>query len=273
MNPAELIINADGSIYHLHLLPEDVAPTVIFVGDQDRVALVSQHFDRIDIKKQKREFITHTGWIGQKRITVISTGIGTDNIDIVLNEIDALVNIDFSNRQVKETLTSLDIIRIGTSGSLHPDVDSDEIVVSAIGIGTDNLGEYYLSEKINHALLPSWSYMAKRHPFDLKNFPAPYKEGITLTCPGFYGPQGRNLRITPHYTIPIIALHQEKINGYSFTNLEMETAAIYLLSTILGHKAISFNAILANRIKGTFSQHPERIVDLLIQNTLDWISR
>ncbi len=273
MNAAELILNADGSVYHLHLLPEDIAPTVILVGDQDRVPLVSRHFDRIDIKKQKREFITHTGWLGKNHITVISTGIGPDNIDIVLNELDALVNIDFSGRMVKEKLTSLDLIRIGTSGSIHPDIDTDEIVVSAIGIGTDNIGEYYLSEKVNHRLLPPWSYMESRFPFNLKHFNTSYKEGITLTCPGFYGPQGRTLRLSPVLTIPIDILHQEKINGFAFTNIEMETAAIYLLARHLGHKAISFNAILANRLKGKFSRHPDLKIGELIQHVLGWIDK
>jgi|WetSurMetagenome_2_1015567.scaffolds.fasta_scaffold233263_1 uridine phosphorylase len=271
MNAAELILNPDGSVYHLHLLPGDVATTVIVVGDPDRVPLVSKHFDRIDSKKQKREFITHTGWMGHKHLTVLSTGIGTDNIDIVINELDALFNIDFSNRQAKPKLTALHIIRIGTSGSIHPEIDTDTIVVSAIGIGTDNLGEYYVSNKVNHPLLPPWSYIASRHPFDLSDFHVPYKEGITLTCPGFYGPQGRVLRVTPSLTIPIHELHKEKINGYFFTNLEMETAFLYLMSTILGHKAISFNAILANRSKGTFSQQPEKIVADLIYHTLNWI--
>jgi len=272
MKASELILNPDGSIYHLHLLPEDIAPTIIFVGDQDRVPHVSQHFDRIDIKKHKREFTTHTGWIGNRRISVISTGIGTDNIDIVLNELDALVNIDFSTRQIKEKLTSLDIIRIGTSGSIHPDIHCDEIVVSALAVGTDSLGEFYPSQRSNLDFLPPWSYVSSRYPFDLKQFHASFKEGITLTCPGFYGPQGRVLRITPTNFIPIDELYKQKLNQFSFTNLEMETAGIYLLSDILGHKAISLNAILANRLSGSFSQHPENIVHHLIHHTLQWIS-
>jgi len=273
MKASELIINPDGSIYHLHLHPEDVAPTIILVGDQNRVQLVSKHFDRINIQKRNREFVSHTGWIGKKHITALSTGIGTGNVDIVLNELDALVNIDFSTRKPKEKLTSLEIIRIGTSGSIHPDIDMNEILVSAFAVGTDSLGSFYKSHKINHPLLPEWSYVAKRHPFDLTNFKTHYKEGITLTCPGFYGPQGRKLRITPAYTIPIDELHKLKYRGFSFTNLEMETAAIYLMSILLGHKAISMNAILANRIKGEFSSHPEKAINNLIQHTLEWISQ
>ena len=273
MKASELILNPDGSIYHLDLLPEDVAHNVIFVGDPDRVQQVSQHFDRIDFKKHKREFITHTGWYKAHRITVMSTGIGTDNVDIVINELDALVNIDFTTRTIKEKLTSLNIIRIGTSGSIHPELDSDELLVSTLAVGTDNLGEYYQSKKANHPLLPPWSYYVERHGYDLKNFPAPFKEGITLTCPGFYGPQGRMLRLSPTYTIPIDDLHKEEWNGYPFTNLEMETAAVYLLAELLGHKAISLNAILANRLSGKFSHNPGKTVDELIVHTLEWISR
>jgi len=273
MNDAELILNPDGSVYHLNLLPEDLAPTIILVGDKDRVPLVSQHFDRIDIKKQKREFITHTGWIGNKRITVLSTGIGSPNIDIVMNELDALVNIDLSNRHVHSNLSSLNFIRIGTSGSIHPDIDVDQIVISTMAVGTDNLGDYYQSKKINHPLLPSWSYITERYPFDLKKFTPAYTEGITLTCSGFYAPQGRTLRIAPAYTIPINGLHLEKINGFSFTNLEMETAAIYLMATLLGHRAISVNAILGNRWHGNFSQDPQKTISDLIRHTLDWIAQ
>lgn len=273
MKASELILNPDGSIYHLDLLPGDVAQNVIFVGDPGRVQKVSQHFNQIDFKKHKREFITHTGWYKDHRITVISTGIGTDNVDIVINELDALVNIDLTTRTVKEKLTSLNIIRIGTSGSIHPELDSDDLVVSTLAVGTDNLGEYYPSKKAEHPLLPSWSYVTERHAFDLNAFPAPFKEGITLTCPGFYGPQGRVLRISPSYTIPINELHREEWNGYAFTNLEMETAAVYLLADLLGHKAISLNAILANRLSGKFSHQPGKPVDELIVHTLDWISQ
>jgi uridine phosphorylase len=272
MKASELILNPDGSIYHLNLLPEDIAHDVIFVGDPDRVQQVSRHFDRIDFKKHKREFITHTGWFKGKRITVMSTGIGTDNVDIVINELDALVNIDFTTRAVKEKLTSLNIIRIGTSGSIHPEINCDEILVSALAIGTDNLGSYYPSKKADHPLLPGWSYLTKRYPFDLHNFPEAFKEGITLTCPGFYGPQGRVLRVNPVYTISIEDLHRETWKGYSFTNLEMETSALYLLAEALGHKAISINAILANRLSGKFSHHPAKTVDELIVHTLEWIS-
>ena len=271
MKSSELILNPDGSIYHLHLLPGEIADTIILVGDQDRVPMVSRHFDRIEVQKQKREFITHTGWLGEKRITVMSTGIGTDNIDIVLNEIDALVNIDFSKRTIKENLTSVNLVRIGTSGSIHPDIAVDEIVVSFMGIGTDILGPFYNAEKIEHPQLPSWSYLGKRHDFNLQYFDAEYHNGITLTCPGFYAPQGRELRNTAGYTFPIDDLYKEKLNDHSFTNLEMETAGMYVLAEALGHRAISFNAILANRIRGEFSQNPASTVSYLIEKVLHWI--
>ncbi len=271
MKESELILHPDGSIYHLAILPEDVAQTIILVGDQGRVPLVSQYFDRIDIKKQHREFFTHTGWVGKKRISVISTGIGTDNIDIVLNELDALVNIDFQKRTVKTSLTSLNIIRIGTSGSIHPDVHINEILVSRYAIGTDSLGQYYLKTDNLHELLPPWSYLSKAYEFDLTNFSGAFKEGITLTCPGFYATQGRVLRITPPYKMPIDQLHTITIEGLSVTNLEMETAAIYLLSAMMGHKAISFNAILAHRIKGVFTKGHSAVIDQLIINVLTWI--
>ncbi len=272
MNAAELITNTDGSIYHLHLLPEDVAPTVILVGDPDRVGLVSKFFKTIEVKKQKREFVTHTGWYQEKRITVLSTGIGTDNIDIVLNELDALVNIDFEKRQPKVNLQSLNIIRIGTSGAIHPDILTDDIVVSTMAAGTDILGMYYPHKKINIAELPSWTYITKRFPFDLSTFPESFKEGITLTCPGFYGPQGRVLRAHPTLKIEIEELYKIKKNGLPFSNVEMESAGIYLLAALLGHKAISFNTILAQRLSGTFSNQSAASVEKLIKATLHWIA-
>ncbi len=270
MNAAELIVNPDGSIYHLHLLPEDIAPTILLVGDPDRVPMVSRHFDHIEVQKQKREFITHTGTLGSERITVLSTGIGTDNIDIVVTELDALVNIDLGTRQIKEELTSLNLIRIGTSGSIHPDIDVDSIVVSGMGAGTDALGLYYDARKANHPLLPAWTYLADRHPFDIRSFPAPCMEGITLTCPGFYGPQRRVLRLAPGYSIPLDGLYTSEIDGLPFTNLEMETAAIYLMAWALGHRAISYNVILANRLAGKFSTQYASVMDQLIQAVLGW---
>jgi uridine phosphorylase len=271
MNAAELILNPDGSIYHLNLLPEDIAPTVILVGDPGRVPKVSKFFNTIEVIKQKREFITHTGWIGDKRITVLSTGIGTDNIDIVVNELDALVNIDLATRLPKENLTSLNLVRIGTSGTIHPDVQAGDMIISGLAVGTDAIGMYYKHQALDHLLLPSWSYLTKRYPFDLSDFPEPFKEGITLTCPGFYGPQGRILRAPVAYSPPIDELYEVEIDGLPFINLEMETSAIYLFADMLGHKAISVNLILAQRLHGKFSNTNEAMENL-IQSTLKWIT-
>ncbi|MEO5907491.1 MAG: nucleoside phosphorylase [Saprospiraceae bacterium] len=270
MKESELILNSDGSIYHLALLPEDIADTIILVGDPDRVSKISKHFDSIEIKKQRREFITHTGWIGQKRLTVISSGIGTDNIDIVLNELDALVNIDLVTRKIKSTHSSLTLIRIGTSGSVHPTIYCDDILVSRYAIGIYALGQFYGGEKLNHGLLPSWAYFSRAHDFDLTNFHSSYKEGITLTCPGFYAPQARTLRIPLNHLLPFDDLHKIKIHGFSVTNMEMETAGIYLLAEKLGHRAISFNAILAERLSGRFSTDPNMVIQNLIRTTLDF---
>lgn len=272
MNKSELILNPDGSIYHLALLPEDIAPTIILVGDQDRVESVSRHFEKIDVKKQRREFVTHTGWISGKRLTVISTGIGTDNIDIVINELDALVNIDFTTRTIKSNLTTLSFIRIGTSGSVNDDLHVGDFLLSRVAIGIDALGTYYKSENVVHPLLPAWSYIARAYDFNLDKVPTAYKQGITLTCPGFYGPQGRSLRLQPDYNLAINELGKIFMHGHYITNIEMETAGIYLLAELLGHRAISFNAILAHRIHGKFIENASSHIDELISAVLEWIT-
>ncbi len=282
---SELILNADGSIYHLNLLPEDIATTIITVGDPERVKKVSKYFDTIRFKKEKREFVTHTGTLQGKEITVISTGIGTDNIDIVFNELDALVNIDFKTREVKDTLTSLDIIRIGTSGSIQEDVDVDDFLISEYGIGFDSLLHFYESEAIQeHSMQEAlvkhtnW-YHKKSAPYivscdnDLaqKLYSNKTHLGVTATNVGFYGPQSRKLRLPVQD-----AFLNEKLASFSFnnkriTNLEMETAGIYGMAKLLGHRAVSMNCILANRPKGTFSRKPKEAVDKLIQYTLEKI--
>ncbi len=273
MNASELILNPDGSIYHLSLLPGDIANDIIFVGDQDRVPLVSKYFDQIEIKKNKREFVTHTGRIGTKRITVISTGIGTDNIDIVMNELDALANINLENRSINPNPTSLNIFRIGTSGSIHPAITIGSTVVSTLAIGLDTLGAYYNAEKMHHLHLPEWSYITKRHDFALSTFGSHFSEGITVTCPGFYAPQGRSLRLPSSNKISFEQLHSLEKDGYHITNMEMETAGIYILASFMGHKAISFNAILAERLTGNFSTESDQVVNNLIKDTLEWIVR
>jgi len=279
---SDLIINPDGSIYHLNLLPEDIADTVITVGDPDRVSEVTKHFDSIDIKKGKREFITHTGYLGEKRITVASTGIGTDNIDIVLNELDALVNIDFNTRTINKSLRSLNIIRIGTSGAVQPDIPMGTILASSYGLGMDALMNYYVSQpNTEESLL---LHEIKTHLRDLNHI-NPYltsasqsllasvgkdlPTGITITAPGFYAPQGRIVRAQNSVPNFINLMNTFKSQANRITNLEMETAGIYALARILGHEAISINAILASRVNFEFSKDPNKIVDQAIKMVLE----
>jgi len=281
LSEADLIINPDGSIYHLNLLPEDIADTVITVGDLDRVAEISKHFDSIELKKGKREFITHTGYLGKKRITVISTGIGTDNIDIVFNELDALVNIDFADRQVKKDLKSLQIIRIGTSGAIQPDLPMGTILASTHGLGFDALMHYYMHQISGdeHSLLDGIKshfshikgitpYITTADPNLLQTIGKDMEQGITATAPGFYAPQGRQLRAKnaiPDFVSQLNSFSQGK---YRITNLEMETAGIYALAKTLGHRALSVNAILASRVKFEFSTEPNKIIDKAIKMVL-----
>ena len=281
---SDLIINSDGSIYHLNLLPEDVAETVITVGDPDRVSEVSKHFDTIELKKGKREFITHTGLLGDKRITVISTGIGTDNIDIVLNELDALVNINFENRKINKNVKSLNIIRVGTSGSVQQEIPMGCIMASSFGLGMDSLMNYYQLQ--NTAEEQNILEHAKKHFVDFPKL-NPYisagselllssigknmQLGITVTAPGFYGPQGRNLRAKNSINNFVDLLTTFNHNGNRITNLEMETAGIYALANMLGHQAISINAILASRTKLEFAKEPGKIIDAAIKLVLERI--
>jgi uridine phosphorylase len=276
---SELILNADGSVYHLNLLPEDVAPTVILVGDPDRVPRISRHFGSIEVRKQKREFITHTGYLGASRISVISTGIGTDNIDIVLNELDALVNIDLSSRTVMAAHTTLRIIRLGTSGSLQPDIPVDDFLVSEWGLGLDALMSFYAISPAEpspaglldwiKALGPvgQWCYVAPAAPELASLMPPQWPGGITATCPGFYGPQGRSLRL-PIAMEGLLDSLRAFPGQPRITNFEMETAAIYALGKALGHQCLSVSAIVANRADRTFSANPGATVDRLIEEVL-----
>ncbi|WP_293789984.1 nucleoside phosphorylase [uncultured Pedobacter sp.] len=282
ISESDLIINPDGSIYHLNLLPGDIADTIITVGDPDRVDEVSKYFDRIELKKGKREFITHTGYSGKKRITVVSTGIGTDNIDIVFNELDALVNIDFETREIKKSLTSLNIIRVGTSGAVQPDIPMGTILASSYGLGMDALMSYYLQQlSADEQLLLD---EVKKHFSQLNNI-NPYLtaadsgllntigkdmvHGITITAPGFYAPQGRIVRAKNAVPDFIGLINSFKSNQHRITNLEMETAGIYALAKVLGHKALSVNAILASRVKFEFSKEPNKIVEQAIKMVLE----
>ncbi len=284
--PSELILNPDGSIYHLNLRPEHIAQTIVLVGDPDRVTKVSKHFDKIDYKIQKREFITHTGWLGQKRLTVISTGIGTDNIDIVMNELDALVNIDLQTRLVKEELTSLVFIRIGTSGILSREIGVDEMLISTFGIGLDSLLPYYHFEqsKEEKALTESFYAFSRKHALPvvptvaeasnslLEKIGKGMHRGITLSCPGFYGPQGRSVRLKSKLQPSFFAsAGLFKFGVHALTNFEMETSAIYGMSRMLGHRAVSCNALIANRITNVFSKDPKQVVERLIEKVLEVI--
>ena len=283
LKASELILNADQSIYHLNLLPEDLATTVIVVGDQNRVSRVSRHFDEIEIQKSRREFITHTGWLKGKRISVVSTGIGTDNIDIVLNELDALVNIDFTTKSIKKNLTQLDIIRIGTSGAVQADIPIDSMVLSDYAIGFDNVLHFYQSnnlgmQDIEQAFIDHTGWPSRRsRPYvipadtdlaDSLSSPQVLR-GFTGTNTGFYGPQGRQLRLALEDPEHNNKLTSFVYNELKITNLEMESSAIYGLAKLLGHRAASMNCILANRVTGEFSQNPAAAVDQLIAYTLD----
>lgn len=284
ISESDLIINPDGSIYHLNLLPGDVAENVITVGDPDRVVEVSKYFDSIELKKGKREFITHTGYVGKKRITVLSTGIGTDNIDIVFNELDALVNIDFQFREVKKELTSLNIIRIGTSGAVQPDVPMGTILASSFGLGMDALMNYYIQDlsgdersllddvKAHFGHLKHINpYLTAANDTLLNTIGQDMAKGITITAPGFYAPQGRIVRAKNAVPDFISLINSFKSNQHHITNLEMETAGIYALAKVLGHKALSVNAILASRVKFEFSNEPNKIVDRAIKMVLERI--
>ena len=283
LGESELILNPDGSIYHLNLLPSDISDTIITVGDPERVQSVSKYFDSIEVKKERREFRTHTGSYKGKRLTVLSTGIGTDNIDIVFNELDALANIDFKTRKVKECKTQLNFIRIGTSGAIQPDIPVDSFLLSSIAIGLEGLLHFYESEGIRNLNLEKKLVSSLKwegfgiHPYAVncneelahKMVSPQMQLGITATNSGFYGPQGRTLRITPRLKNFTKELSSFSFNDSPITNLEMETAGIYGLAKLHGHRAISLNAILANRITGEFSSSGFQTVDKLIRYTLD----
>jgi len=279
---SELIINDRGAAYHLDVRPDELALDVITVGDPDRVGEVSKHFDSIEVKRHHREFVTHTGYIGKKRFSVVSTGIGTDNIDIVFNELDALINIDFDSRMINPQLKQLNIVRIGTSGSLQREVPVDSFLVSTHGLGVDNLLNFYqtnpsqeekelldafivqvgLTAKVAGPYITACSDSLAQH------FQDGFHHGITVTCPGFYGPQGRVLRLPLSNPNFIDNLTHFSHNGHRISNFEMETAGIYGLGTLLGHKVLSLNAIMANRITGKFSKDGAVTMESLITKTL-----
>lgn len=282
---SELIINPDGSVYHINLKPEHIANDVIFVGDQYRVDEVAKFFDSIEFETQKREFKSKVGTYKGKRITVISTGIGPDNIDIVMNELDALVNIDFETRAVKDQLTQLNIYRFGTSGSLQKDIPVDAILLSSHAIGTDNMLRSYQVDHVTMTAMEDafiqhtqWN-VDKGRPYAIqaseklmqKMNENQFFSGITITAGGFYGAQGRVLRLAVEDKDLNDKMDNFTFQSHRATNLEMETAAIYGLAKLLGHEAISINAIIANRANGTFSTNPYDTVEKMIQVCLDKI--
>lgn len=287
MQASELILRPNGSIYHLGLRPEQVAPLIITVGDPGRVARVSRYFDRVEHRVREREFVTHTGWLGKKRLSVVSTGIGPDNVDIVLNELDALFNVDLEKRQIKAQFTPLTLIRLGTAGGLQAEIPVDSFVASSGAFGMDGLLQFYQAEsQQKHTMVnalrahcgdqwqfPLSPYFAEAAPDLLLRFPAGvFHYGITATHPGFYGPQGRQLRAPVQQPDYLNLLQSFNEGERKILNLEMETAAIYGLSRLLGHRAVSLSAILANRAKGTFSKKPAQAVKRLLETALTIIS-
>jgi uridine phosphorylase len=285
IEPSELIINPDGSIYHLNLKPTDIAQTIITVGDPERVAVVSAYFDHIELKVAKREFHTHTGMYKGKRLTVISTGIGTDNIDIVFNELDALVNIDFETREPKKLHTSLNFIRVGTTGSVQIGIPIDSFLLSQRGIGFDSLFHWYENDGGDSAFAKA----VKEQLHLSSNLSDPYVihcsvelakkfqtiemlNGNTVTNVGFYGPQSRSIRLKPSQENLNQRIADFEYDGHQITNLEMETAGMYAMASLLGHHAVSLNAVLANRATGKFSENPKEAINKLIAFTLDRIA-
>lgn len=279
---SELIYNPDGSIYHLALLPEQVAPTIFLVGDPGRVEKVSRHFDAIEHRVSRREFVTHTGRIGQMPLTVISTGIGTDNIDIVLNELDALFNIDPHTRQASRHHQKLRLIRLGTSGAVQASIDPGDVILTAMAVGLDNLMHFYdcaslraveLEEALEAFSRDRFSWPVQPYAFGthsslIDSMGGIWRRGITMTLPGFYGPQGRQLRGRISDERIWQALPAFTWQGLSITNFEMESSGIYGLAALLGHEALSVNLILANRRAGTFLSSYEKALQSMIERVL-----
>ena len=282
ISETDLILNPDGSVYHLHLKPQDITKTIITVGDPERVEKITYHFDQVDFKKKSREFVTHRGVYQGKELTVMSTGMGTDNIEIFLNELDALVNVDLPTRTIKEEKTSLNIIRVGTSGSMQEGIPVGSLLASDLAVGFDTLMCYYdLQQTVKEQSISESLQLATGLPF------APYAvagsaslrdklaydmiQGNTATCPGFYGPQGRTVRASNRMPDFMDILNQFRKGDFQLTNFEMETAGYYALGRLLGHEVLSLNAILANRVTHEFAEEPGKIVDDLIQKVLDRI--
>jgi uridine phosphorylase len=279
---SELILNPDGSVYHLRLQPEELAPVIIVVGDPGRVPEISRYFDHIELKRQNRELVTHTGRIGNHRLTVLSTGMGTDNLDIVMNELDALVNINLGKREPLSSHKSLKVIRLGTSGALQSDIPVDSFVMSTYGIGMDGLLYFYAgNEKVTDKSVSdafvkhtSWNknlpgiYAVKASDSFMKQLGDGFIKGMTLTAPGFYGPQGRVLRLPLAFPDMNELIETFRHQGNRIANFEMETSALYGLGRMLGHETLTICAIVANRVSRTYSKDSHQAVDKLVQIVL-----
>ena len=282
----DLLVNSDGSIYHLCLQPDQIADTILIVGDPARVEEISWYFDKVEFTIKNREFVTRTGYVKGKRITVLSTGIGTDNIDIVLHELDALVNIDLKRREVNNTLRSLEIIRIGTSGAIQPDIPVNSFSLSTYGMGLDNLLRFYMADNLLDKNLENafisqtgWSienvrpYFVKGCKTLIEKFRNGMTLGITATAPGFYGPQGRFLRLDLVDQNMITKLRKFEYHGERIINFEMETSALYGLGALLGHKVVTVCALIANRFDHTFSVDHKPVIKNLIELALERITQ
>jgi uridine phosphorylase len=282
ISETDLILNSDGSVYHLSLLPKNISDTIITVGDPSRVYMVSQFFDEVEFEMNKREFITHVGKFNNKRITVISTGIGTDNIEIFFNELDALVNIDLKTREPKPRKKKLKIVRIGTSGALQEDIPVGSHLVSDYAVGLDNLMNFYdlpmddFETGVAHDIqkktgLPFMPYVVRGSESLRESIGSGMLVGNTVTCPGFYAPQGRELRLPIRFPKLLEDLNYYHKGEFWLTNFEMETSGYYAMGRLLGHDVLSANAIIANRIKNKFSKNPNKVIESLIEKVLERI--
>jgi uridine phosphorylase len=284
---SELILNPDGSVYHLHLKPENIADTIIVVGDPGRVKEISKHFDKIDFTVENRELNTHTGSIGNKRLTVVSTGMGTDNLDIVINELDAAVNVDLETREIKKSHTKLNIIRLGTAGALQADIQPGDFVASSYGMGMDGLLYFY--EKGKSVMDAAMAEAFVNHVSWNENLPGIYAvpcsqllmdkvgkglvHGVTLTAPGFYGPQGRELRLKLAFPELNQLIESFDYQGNRITNFEMETSALYGLGKMLGHETLTVCTIVANRVNHSYAEDYHGDIERLIKLVLERLTQ
>ena len=285
IDKTNIILNNDGSIYHLGLFPNEINDIIFTVGDPDRVKFVSRHFNSINLKKQKREFLIHNGLYKGVPVSVLSTGIGTGNIDIVINELDIISNIDLKTGKLNNKKNQLNIIRLGTSASIQPEINIGSILLSGFAIGFDNLLNFYsyeneFEESLSIKLMKHLNidddnikpYAFKCDDYLFNNFSKTFSNsGITLTNSGFYGPQSRNIRIPLRFENLNNKLNSFEYSEKKITNLDMETSGIYGLCKLLGHKSLSINAILANRTTGDFVKDPDKTIDYMIEQSFNLV--